>query len=478
MTHKYLICFVQQFPSFRLPELDSLAILFDIDIKYDRDMIPIIESDDPDIESPFLYITVNSEEDIQKLSTRAILIRSIYKVFSEGDTYDQVLTNLNNNIKETPLLETYLQGKTFRIDVESYGKKYNQKEKIAKMHSIKESPFWNHGDVSMKPKEGIEHVDISIIEDFGIERPDRNEARKIYFARKLINGNRDAIYKFNLPDRKYLGTTSMDPELSLISANMGLVKPGHLVLDPFVGTGSFILVSAYCGAQVLGCDIDIKAMRKTEECNLETNFDDYGLKDNFLGILLSDNSIPAWRVAPIFDSIICDPPYGIRAGARKIGFKENRKWVNAPEGFGRDHIPQCIDYKVPDVMADLLELAAKTLVIGGRLVYWLPTTHEFKLTDLPKHPCLRLINANSFQILSKRWGRRLVTMEKTLEFDPILHDKSKLTVDDLGQIEPQHSDLRSVVYWRKMGEPEQPKSSSSSSSSNKKNNKKEQEVNQ
>ncbi|KAF2073410.1 hypothetical protein CYY_005289 [Polysphondylium violaceum] len=474
MTEKYLVSFVQQFPSFRLPELDALALLFDIQLSYDKEMIPIIESDDPDIESPFMYITVNSEEDIHKLSSRAILIRSIYKIFSEGDSYDQLLSNLNNSIQQDKLLATYLDGKTFRIDVEAYGKKYNQKEKITKMHLLKESSFWDHGDVSMKPKEGIEHCELSIIEDFGVERPDRDGARKLYFGRRLISGNRDAIFKFNLQDRRYLGTTSMDPELSLISANMGLVKSGHLVLDPFVGTGSFILVSAFCGAQVLGCDIDIKAMRKTEECNLETNFDDYGLKDNFLGILLSDNSIPAWRVAPIFDSIICDPPYGIRAGARKIGFKENRKWVNTPEGFSRDHIPQCIDYKVPEVMADLLELAAKTLVIGGRLVYWLPTTHEFKLTDLPKHPCLKLINANSFQALSKRWGRRLVTMEKSINFDPILHDKSKLTEDDLGQIEPQHSDLRSVVYWRK-GEKEEPKHShqknkeSSTTDSNNKN---------
>jgi len=32
---------------------------------------------------------------------------------------------------------------------------------------------------------------------------------------------------------------------------------------------------------------------------------------------------------PIFDAIVCDPPYGVRARSQKIGIRESRK--NKPE---------------------------------------------------------------------------------------------------------------------------------------------------
>ena len=40
------------------------------------------------------------------------------------------------------------------------------------------------------------------------------------------------------------------------------------------------------------------------------------------------------------------------------------------------HIPQSVPYDVPEVLRDLLVFAAQTLVMGGRLVYWLPTTDQ------------------------------------------------------------------------------------------------------
>lgn len=41
----------------------------------------------------------------------------------------------------------------------------------------------------------------------------------------------------NLKKRKFIGTTSMDAQLSLIMANIAKVRSGDLVLDPFVGSG-------------------------------------------------------------------------------------------------------------------------------------------------------------------------------------------------------------------------------------------------
>lgn len=46
--------------------------------------------------------------------------------------------------------------------------------------------------------------------------------------------------ELNLKKRKFIGNTSMDAQLSLIMANIAQVKPGDLVLDPFVGSGQYI----------------------------------------------------------------------------------------------------------------------------------------------------------------------------------------------------------------------------------------------
>jgi len=43
---------------------------------------------------------------------------------------------------------------------------------------------------------------------------------------------------------------------------------------------------------------------------------------------------------------------------------------------GEGHIPQYVIYDVPEVLRDLLDFGAKYIRLGGRLVYWLPTTDK------------------------------------------------------------------------------------------------------
>ena len=84
-----------------------------------------------------------------------------------------------------------------------------------------------------------------------------------------------------------------------------------------------------------------------------------------------------------------------------------------PEEFIATHIPQTQPYAASEVMRDLLELAARTLAVGGRLVYLIPVDRpSYDAALLPAHPCLVLI-ANSEQGLTRTFSRRLITMEKT-----------------------------------------------------------------
>ena len=112
-----------------------------------------------------------------------------------------------------------------------------------------------------------------------------------------------------------------------------------------------------------------------------------------------------------FDCIVSDPPYGIRAPARRSGSRKAVVKAIAPEHL-HDHIPQTQPYGGAAVMRDLLDLAARTLRVGGRLVYLLPCMRaEYSEDDLPAHPCLEQV-ANSEQVLSSKMSRRLITLVK------------------------------------------------------------------
>ena len=124
----------------------------------------------------------------------------------------------------------------------------------------------------------------------------------------------------------------------------------------------------------------------------------------------------------MYDAILCDPPYGIRAGARKTGSKRGEARP-VLEDHRHDHIAQTRPYVVSDVMADLLDVAARTLVLGGRLVYVIPSFRDFTAdTDLPQHECLDIVHI-CYQPFTADLGRRIVAMKKTSEYNETRRDE-------------------------------------------------------
>jgi tRNA (guanine10-N2)-methyltransferase len=269
------------------------------------------------------------------------------------------------------------------------------------------------------PRHGLEKVLIP-----------ENDARPplaVYFGRILNHRNlkgRGGIDQYSLNKRSYLGPTSMDAELSFIMTNLGQVEKGSFCMDPFVGTGSILLSCALRGAYCMGTDIDLRVLRgKSRKENVQSNFEQYGLPRPEL--IRSDNAIYHRHYRshlPLYDTIICDPPYGIRAGARKTGSRLEKPRPVLDE-HRHDHIAQTQPYPVSDVMADLLDMAARTLVMHGRLVYIIPSFQNFDVsTDLPQHSCLEIVHI-CYQPLSLELGRRMVTMKKIQEYDAQLRDE-------------------------------------------------------
>ena len=409
---QYLILFAHRHVDFRLPELDVLLEMQGLnpEVCYDRQAAYDRMKANPTSVSPLLSVQLPSEQHAIILAERGVLVRAIYEFFAIGSDYNSLISELQGAM---PRLVPFATS-SWRLDIEAFGRRFSMTEQTERRELVK--PYLIDafpGPVKMKdPNEWF-----LILEEYAVNTLP-HELLHVYFVRtlagnyrsKIPGGSRALVHTLTLKKRAYIGPTSMDTELALIMANMGQVTPCDFVLDPFVGTGSILIPCAAFGAFTFGTDIDIRILRGKKGKNLFSNFAQYKLP--FPELLRSDTSRPNWYGENIFDAIICDPPYGIRAGARKSGCPiEELKEI--PEEFHESHIPKTQCYEGDDMMHDLLQLAATALKPGGRLVYLIPTPYDFENSDLPTHPNLKFI-ASSEQGLSTHVARRLVTMEKRL----------------------------------------------------------------
>lgn len=257
---------------------------------------------------------------------------------------------------------------------------------------------------------------------------------------------------FDVKKRQYFGNTSMEAEISLLMANQTLASPGKLIYDPFIGTGSMAYTTAYFGAFVYGSDIDGRQMRgKDETPGIIRAAAQYGVASRIMDLCTFDVTNHPWRCGSLFDAIITDPPYGVRAGAKRLGRKkirEDRLQLAIPRP-NEPYIPPTKPYELSQLIADLVLLARYLLRSGGRLVFFLPTvSDEYAPPDINAVLCegMELV-ANSLQDFGS-WGRRLITIKKTAHTDYL-----PPSFDPVGEAEesrdthvPAHKDFREKYF--------------------------------
>ncbi|KAJ3043779.1 hypothetical protein HDV00_004186 [Rhizophlyctis rosea] len=426
----FYVHFAQFHLDFRLPELESVAKIEGVSLKYEADAY----SND----SPFMVIELPSVEDAVKLVSRAILVNNIYELWGEAATLDELKELVKQNPERNDLYRTC----TFKFIVGGYGTTLAAEDQV---NRIEQFSFlgWD-GKIDLKTPDET----FGYFEDYGNHaekgQPAPEKPRRVIFGRLIGTGNRKIVNKYDLKKRQYIGITSMDAELSLIMANQALVRSGSFVLDPFVGTGSFLITCAHFGAYTIGSDIDGRQIRGKDGKSIVSNGKQYNVTGRIVDNLVTDLAHHPWRADTLFDAIVCDPPYGVRAGAKKIG--SNPKVKPPPTALkpnGEPRYPQTVPYEMHDVLLDLIDFSAAYLMPGGRLVYWFPTvTDEYSPEDVPLHPHFRMI-ANSEQNFGK-WARRLITMEK-LSAEELAAVDSKAGAE-AGVAEPAHTRFRTKYF--------------------------------
>jgi len=136
----------------------------------------------------------------------------------------------------------------------------------------------------------------------------------------------------------------MTPKLARCMVNLTQAKTGDIVLDPFCGTGSFLLEASLIGCRVLGFDV-LRSMIRGSSRNLA--FFDV----NPEGLIVADIRSPPLRCRMV-DCIVTDPPYGTSTTTLGVERRE--------------------------VFKKFLSVAAKLVKNGGRICFAAPKTVDAK----------------------------------------------------------------------------------------------------
>ncbi|KAL6946483.1 hypothetical protein ACO0RG_000636 [Hanseniaspora osmophila] len=446
---KYLIFLVQQHFSFRRPELESLCDLFNIKISNLDDI-------DKNLENPFFIVNdIPNDTVARKLLSRSILCKGIYELYecAEDGSYDTLHKQLSNNKTLHLQIQNNNENKDnssvntdFKFDFEFFGgnRKYSAKQKIEIINTFQ------HLDIKTNINLKTPGTTYTLIEHYLplTGQTSSPTPHKVYFTRLVSLSRRtgqNVLDKYDLAKRPFRGTTSFEAELSLVTCNIAQINHGKLLYDPFVGTGSFLCAAAEFGALCFGSDIDGRMIRghthrtpsnakpnsserslngKTKKSNdtskyqtngIKTNFLYYGYPDQLLDVVTMDFTHNSLRNSLKLDTIICDPPYGIREGIKVLGAKDPAKHERIqtvlrngqPAYLHRDYIPTKKPYSLDLLLQDILEFASQRLDLGGRLCFWMPVANSNDIeTVVPLHSNLEL-KYSCVQEFNK-WSRRLL----------------------------------------------------------------------
>ncbi|OSD07105.1 tRNA guanosine-2'-O-methyltransferase [Trametes coccinea BRFM310] len=449
MLTQYLFVFAQVHDEFRIPELQSVAEIYGFDIKLPDN------PEDRKTARPFMVLGLESEEHAKLLARRCVLIKYVCEFYARGRTYEEL--HQQNRIR-APQWQKYADDTSFKFLVTAFNHTIPQWRQRDVVESFAYMDF--QGKIDMKNPE----ITLACFEEYrdkhGTTRPKDEgdgEFEEVWFGRLIETGSaRPLVKKFDVKKRAYYGNTSMEAEMSLLMANQTLAAPGKLVYDPFAGTGSMAYTTAHFGALFFGSDIDGRQMRgKVKPPGIIRAAAQYGVANGIMDLLTFDVTQNPWRCGELFDAIVTDPPYGVRAGAKRLGRKnarpptEEAPRVHVPRPDDQPYIPPTRPYELSELARDLVLLARYMLRPRGRLVFFLPTvTEEYKEVDIEAMLCGGMeVVANSLQDFGS-WGRRLITIRKTTDkkFPPPTFDPAHAVTENVGSHVPAHKDFREKYF--------------------------------
>lgn len=183
-------------------------------------------------------------------------------------------------------------------------------------------------------------------------------------------------YQGRRPHRRpYFHPGAMLPRNSRCLVNLTRVRAGQRFLDPFCGTGGFLIEAGLLGAKLQGCDIDPEAV-----AGCRRNLEAYGVKDY---IIEERDARSLGTLYPgTFDAVATDPPYGVSASTGGLGLEElygsvmgpvrdvlkpgGYACVVAPDAIPLEGLAAEAGFKVVEVHLDRIHGSLTRKIVVGR----------------------------------------------------------------------------------------------------------------
>ncbi len=164
--------------------------------------------------------------------------------------------------------------------------------------------------------------------------------------------------------RPFFRPGALSVELSRVFVNLSRPKREYYYLDPFCGTGGFLIEALFMGYKVIGIDLN-PVMIEGARVNIEY----YGFQDYEL-IHGDATKLPLKSMYGFIGSIGTDPPYG-----------------RSTSTIGRG---------VEEILVDFLNNAVEVIVNGGYIVF--ATPHYVDVTDIVRSTGLYLVEKHYMRV--------------------------------------------------------------------------------
>ena len=170
---------------------------------------------------------------------------------------------------------------TFYVDKLLFSAPTGDLDKIRE-EAVKNKISQNQGTIGVKHRNRSENVDSRPVKKIlaevyaknrvvKLEKPDVEirafiTDEKVYVGVKEAEINRKSFEKRKVQHRPFFSPVSLHPRLARTLVNLSKIKPHETLLDPFCGTGGFLIEAGLIGAETIGCDIKeemIEGCRKT-----------------------------------------------------------------------------------------------------------------------------------------------------------------------------------------------------------------------
>lgn len=174
----------------------------------------------------------------------------------------------------------------------------------------------------------------------------------------------------------------------------------------------------------------VEGLDKIKRYDIFTNFYHYKMPVPEIFVMDCSNPCISANRGPLFDAIVCDPPYGVRARSKKVGVSDTKKRrqeqkalekqqrgdeeedkEEGEDGEQEPYFSMKEHYDFTKVYSDLLVNAAKILRPGGRLVFLFHTDMSLppERNKFPEHSDFEFV-CSSENNLTKHRARHLITL--------------------------------------------------------------------